>query len=202
VVHLRIESKKDYKLFLMADRVSLGLKNEKPQILPRNERQVIWKFQRLLRKVEYYTNTNKGMIGIRSWFYRQLYFRQQLKLGFNIPTNVFGPGLSIAHIGPIVVNSKAKVGANCRLHICTNIGMAGGNKNAATIGNNVYLGIGSKVIGELAIADGVVIGANSVVTKSILEEDITVAGAPAKKISDNGNPLPKERRGFDIAINL
>lgn len=42
-------------------------------------------------------------------------------------------------------------------------------------------------LGKVVIADDVVIGANTVVTKSILEAGITVAGIPAKKISDTGS---------------
>lgn len=200
---MEIKSKSDYKMFLEADRISLGLINERPQIIPRNERQVIWKFQRLLRKVEFYNNCKKDTFSkLYLKILRQKHFRLQLKLGFNIPLNVFGPGLSIAHIGTIIINSTAKVGANCRLHVGTNIGMSGKDKKAAILGNDVYLGIGSKIIGNISIANGVVVGANSVVTKSIEEKNITIAGIPAKKISQNGNPMAKERRGYNIVSGL
>lgn len=41
------------------------------------------------------------------------------KLGFSIGLNVFGPGLSIAHYGCIVVNSGARIGTNCRIDYFT-----------------------------------------------------------------------------------
>lgn len=59
-----------------------------------------------------------------------------------------------------------------------------GGKYAATIGDNVFIGTGAKIIGDISIANNVVIGANSVVCKSIEEPGITVAGIPAKKISE------------------
>lgn len=63
----------------------------------------------------------------------------------------------------------------------------GGKKTAATIGDNVFIGTGAKIIGDIAIADDCVIGANSVVVKSITEKGITVAGVPAKKVSSNNS---------------
>lgn len=56
-----------------------------------------------------------------------------------------------------------------------------------TIGNNVYLGSGCKVIGAVKVADNVAVGANAVVTKDVLEEGIAVAGIPAKKVSNNNS---------------
>jgi serine O-acetyltransferase len=50
------------------------------------------------------------------------------------------------------------------------------------IGNNVYIGPGSKLFGDITIADNVKIGANSVVNKSILQNGATAVGIPAKII--------------------
>lgn len=58
---------------------------------------------------------------------------------------------------------------------------------------------GCKLIGDIEISDGVVIGAGAVVTKSVSEENAVVGGVPAKIISYSGNPFPIERRGADIA---
>lgn len=54
------------------------------------------------------------------------------------------------------------------------------------------IGSGAKIIGNVKIADNCVIGANSVVIKDFLEEGITIAGVPAKKISnrDSSEYLP------------
>lgn len=123
----------------------------------------------------------------------------QVKTGFGVPINVFGPGFSISHLGPIVINGFSKVGKNCRLHPFTCIGIDGRSNGVATIGDNVYISTGAKIIGEIEIANNVTIAANAVVVKTILEENTTWGGVPAKKISSQGSPFPMDRRGADIA---
>lgn len=54
------------------------------------------------------------------------------------------------------------------------------------MGNNVYIGPGAKLFGRIEIADGIAIGANAVVNKSFLENNISIAGIPAKKIGNMG----------------
>jgi serine O-acetyltransferase len=106
-----------------------------------------------------------------------------LKLGFTIPLNVFGPGLSISHFGTIVINKHAMIGANCRIHPGVCIGGLKGK--APRIGNNVYIGPGAKIFGDITIDDNVAIGANSVVNKDV-PMSVTVAGNPAKIVSEKG----------------
>lgn len=110
-----------------------------------------------------------------------------MKLGFSIPINVFGPGLSIPHYGTIVVNKATQVGKNCRLHEGVNIGATNGSAAAPKIGDNVFIGSGAKIIGDISIADDVAIGANAVVVTSITEKGVTYGGVPAKKISSNNS---------------
>ncbi len=180
-----IKSKQDYKYYLEADRIALGKKSKKPMFFFDE----VWVFQRLLRKVEYYKNCKNSV------FYRPYYYYLYLKfyllslfLGFHIKPNVFGPGLSISHPGTIVVNGSARIGANCRIHVCTVIGTKAGYGDVTPrIGNNVYIGPGAKIFGDIEIADGIAIGANSVVNKSFTEPNIGIAGIPAKKINDKGS---------------
>jgi serine O-acetyltransferase len=102
-------------------------------------------------------------------------------LGFTIAPNVFGPGLSIAHPGTIVVHSDARVGANCRLHVGVVIG-ASHDEHAGvpTIGDDCYIGPGAKLFGAIEIGDRTRIGANAVVNRSFPEGDTTIAGVPAR----------------------
>ena len=51
----------------------------------------------------------------------------------------------------------------------------------------MYIGVGVVIIGDVEIADNIVIGANAVVNKSFLEPGITIAGVPARKISDKSS---------------
>jgi serine O-acetyltransferase len=92
----KINSYLDYLFFLEADRLSLGRNTEKPRIIFDE----IWKFQRLLRKVEYYKNCKKSIFSKLPLFFNYfLFHRLSMKLGFSIPPNCFGPGLAIVHRG-------------------------------------------------------------------------------------------------------
>lgn len=179
-----IKSKKDYFEYLEHDRIALGKNYKRPRIVGDE----IWKFQILLRKCEYYNNCKKGYISkIVKYFNFYRFHKLRLKLGFSIPLNVFGPGLSIAHYGQITVNGNAKIGKNCRIQESVTIGATNGNAEAPIIGDNVFIGSGARIIGELKIGNNIAIGANSVVVKSFNENNITIAGVPAKKISNNGS---------------
>lgn len=181
-----IKSLEDYRYFLKADSIALrknGLSFKK-RIRFFFFPDYIWKFQRILRKYEYYKNTSqnsflkKVILLFVYWQYRRI----SLKMGFSIPANVFGPGLSIAHYGTIIVNHNSKIGANCRLHACVNIGASGGDKNAPKIGDNVYIGPGAKIFGDITIPCNTAIGANSVVNKTIEGEFNILAGIPVRVI--------------------
>ena len=178
-----IRSKKDYVRYLEMDEKSIGIKKSLQTYLFDD----IWKYQKTLRKLEYTLNCSKSVLGkINSIFLKISLMRKGRKLGFSIPPNTVGPGLSLAHAGTIVINSNARIGSNCRLHVCVNIGAdIRDGKLAPKIGNNCYIGPGVKMYGNITIGDNVAIGANSVVNKSF-ESNITIAGVPAKIISQNG----------------
>jgi len=169
----------DYLTYLEADRIALKRDKTLKSLLFDD----IWKFQRLMRKLEYQTNCERGnpLRILTSFRYRTL----GTKLGFSIPINVFGPGLSIAHSGTIVVHDRAKIGANCRLHVCVNIGTQAGKPNdIPQIGDNCYIGPGAKIFGAVILGNNMAIGANAVVNKSFPEGNCTIGGVPAKKISN------------------
>ncbi len=139
-----------------------------------------------MRKLEYAINCGKNPI--RTFCRKILFRKSSVKLGFSISPNTFGPGLSIAHRGTIVVNGGARIGANCRIHVDVNIGTEAGKSDAAPIiGDNCYLGPGAKIFGPIEIGSGTVIGANAVVNKSFPEGDQTLGGIPAKVISQKNS---------------
>lgn len=91
-----------------------------------------------------------------------------------------GPGLTIAHYGYIIVTSNTRIGKNCTLRP----GVVFGKKLTAstggpTVGDNVNIGVGTTIIGDVKIGSNVVIGANSVVTRDV-PDNCVVAGAPAR----------------------
>lgn len=184
-----IYSRKDLKHYLEEDRKALKVSDRFLWI-----RQLIWpneilKFERLLRYTEYYTNNRRGTRGKLLLpvflFYRWKMKTQSIKLGFSIPCNVFGPGLAIAHYGTIVVNGGTRVGAYCRLHAGVNIGTSGGSRKAPLLGDNVYIGPGAILFGDIIIANNVTIGANATVNKSFERENVVIAGTPAKVVKEN-----------------
>lgn len=174
-----IKSKADYVAYLEADRLSMGVgRGFKDHFL--NDR---WNYVRLLRRSEYLHNTRKFILLRLICEVRRR--RLGRLLGYSIPLNVFGPGLAIPHRGDIVVNSYARIGANCRIHVGTNIGTQIGTLDEVpVIGNNCYIGPGAKLYGKIVIGDNVIVGANAVVNKSFPDGNCTVAGVPAKVISD------------------
>lgn len=139
-------------------------------------------FLQALRKVEYLTNCKSAKFRrIRRMIAYRKYQRLSRINGFTIPINTFGPGLSIAHRGTIVVNGAARIGANCRIHVCVNIGTSKDHSvDAPMIGDNVYIRPGAKLFGPIEIADNCVIGANAVVNKSCLIKGATILGVPGK----------------------
>jgi serine O-acetyltransferase len=143
-------------------------------------RHPIIQFQRLLRHVEYLDGRHgifRVIRLIQLWRLKQL----GMKLGFSVPRHVFGPGLSLAHYGSIVVNGTARVGCNARVHSCVNIGE--GHGAAPSIGDNVYLGPGAKLFGAITIGDGAVIGANAVVNRDVPPR-VVVGGVPARVLTE------------------
>lgn len=107
------------------------------------------------------------------------------KYSIDIPLSVeIGSGLLIPHNGPIVINPNAKLGVNCTLHPCTLIGGQRG-KGVPVIGDNVFIGHGAKVIGNVTVSDWTFVCPNTVVVKDT-EEGTTISGIPAKILNYDG----------------
>jgi len=182
-----IQSKIDYLAYLEADRVALGIAKPdahamlKDWLLP----DPVWKFQRLLRRLEYFCNCRHDLVGrLYTYFLKYRFQHQSIRLGFSIPVNVFGPGLAIVHYGTIVVSAQARVGKNCRIHPGVNIGASGGRPEAPQIGDNVYIGPGAIVFGDIRIGNNVAIGANATVNRSFEDDGVLIAGTPARVIKE------------------
>lgn len=113
---------------------------------------MLWKFVRALRICEYHYNAS-DLVG-RFW-----------------------------HYGSVIVNGHAKIGKNCQFHGNNCVGNKGVLDEAAPrLGDNVEIGVGAKIIGDIYIADGVKIGANAVVVKSCYNKGATLVGIPALEV--------------------
>lgn len=187
-----IKNKKDLEFYIEQDRIALkqncnSVSSKIKEFLFPNE---VWKYERLLRYTEYYTNVkcsnpiSEIIYTILKAFYKIRLHKLGVKLGYSIHCNCFGPGLSIPHYGTIVVNSAARIGANCRLHTSVNIGTSAGEKKAPVIGDNVYIGPGAIIFGDIKIANNTTIGANATVNKSVDTEHCVLAGSPAKIVKE------------------
>lgn len=99
------------------------------------------------------------------------------------PAAKIGKGLVIDHGMGVVIGETAEIGDHCLLYQGVTLGGTGKEKGKRhpTIGNNVVVGAGTKVLGAITIGDNVKIGANSVVLHDVPENSIVV-GVPGRVI--------------------
>lgn len=149
-------------------------------LLPFNltEQQVLYRHGNYLRRAEYAYNCHRKLL--QKWYLFRL-LRIQTRYGISIPLNVAEEGFEIVHLGSVIINGKARLGKNCRVHPGVCIGA--NHDKAPQIGENVYIGPGAKVFGDITLADKIQVGANAVVTKSCLKEGAVLAGVPAKEVN-------------------
>lgn len=142
----------------------------------------------LIREYKEFRNVFYYRIGGCTTFLGKLLFRLSKVLykpmdTLFIRTPSIGPGLFIQH-GFATTIGAHKIGENCWINQQVTIGYKG-KDNRPTIGNNVRISCGAKVLGRLTIGDNAVVGANAVVVKNV-PPDCTVAGVPAHVIKRNG----------------
>ena len=177
----RIRTKAQLKEWLAEEcgRYPLNARRLIPYIFQASDRAILRKHTVLLRKTEYYRNTGRRLLA--SLYYLRL-TRMQMKYHLHVPVNCFEKGLNVVHCTPLVMNPNICIGKNCRVmpHVC----IVGDDRSgkAPVIGDNVTLGIGCTVMGDVYLADGITVGAGAVVTKSFYEKGISIAGIPARKL--------------------
>lgn len=90
-----------------------------------------------------------------------------------------GPGLFVGHPYCITINSAAILGKNCNIHKGVTIGQEnrGKRKGTPTIGDNVWIGINSTIVGKIKIGDDVLIAPNTYVNTDVPSHSI-VLGNP------------------------
>jgi serine O-acetyltransferase len=125
-------------------------------------------------------------------------FKFGIQIGYEVE---MGSGFYIGHFGTIIISSSAVVGNNCNISQGVTIGRTnqGERAGAPTIGDNVYIGPGAKVFGNIKIGDNVAIGANAVVTKDV-DPGVVVAGVPARILSNKGSFGYINRTDYDTVL--
>lgn len=180
--HCVIASKKDLQEWLKYERKKYSHITPVFFLFPLTEADAIWKYQRRLRITEYHQNVNHK---IRYFISRIMLYRLQFRYGMKVKPNSCGKGLKIMHAGSVLTNGD--IGEDCAIHVNAAIVSGGRDQGCPSIGNNAIIGTGAVLVGGVRLGNGVAIGANAVVTKSFAEDNIAIAGVPAKKISNNGS---------------
>lgn len=115
-----------------------------------------------------------------SLLYRIAFKFIQIVTGIELPCEAqIGRNFVIDHFGGIIISGYAKFGDNCRIRNGVVVGLRRVDEPCApTIGNNVDIGAGAKVLGPVSIGNNVVIGANAVVICDVPDDSIAI-GVPA-----------------------
>lgn len=148
---------------------------------------MIWKLLSNYRRLQYYREEllrvkglNKLLVKLKIRYYsrKKNYFSE--KCGIEIANNRnIGRRLQLWH-GGVVIN--ADIGDDCAIHGNNILGNKGEKKTSGipTLGNNVDVGVGAVIIGDVKIADNCIIGANAVVTKSFEIPGSVIVGVPGR----------------------
>lgn len=106
------------------------------------------------------------------------------------PGAKLGHGILIDHGSGVVIGETAEVGDNCTIYQGVTLGGTGKDKGKRhpTIGSNVLIGAGAKVLGPLVVADNCKIASNAVLLHN-LEESSTAVGVPARTVRRAGEKL-------------
>ena len=108
--------------------------------------------------------------------------------GIDIPPGAkLGPGLFIDHGMGLVIGETAELGSNVTLYQGVTLGGTGKEKGKRhpTIGNNVVVSSGAKVLGSFKVGDNSKIGSGSVVLKEVPPNSVVV-GVPGRVVTRNG----------------
>lgn len=126
------------------------------------------------------------------WFYSQRMFfiarfvsqLSRFITGIEIhPGAKIGKGLFIDHGMGVVIGETAEIGDNCTIYHGVTLGGTGKDtgKRHPTIGNNVLIGAGAKLLGPFIVGDNARIAANAAVLRAV-EPDTTVTGVPGRAV--------------------
>ncbi|MBR2460308.1 MAG: serine O-acetyltransferase [Clostridia bacterium] len=108
------------------------------------------------------------------------------------PGATIGKGLFIDHGSGVVIGETAELGDNCTLYQGVTLGGTGKDtgKRHPTLGNNVLVGSGAKVLGPFKVGDNSKVAANAVVLKEV-PPNSTAVGIPARIVRSGGVRMPQ-----------
>lgn len=141
----------------------------------------------VFRFVQYSRNLYKKskIIGIIPCIISYIFqYQSRLLHHVNIDSNAqIGPGFYILHASSIFIGANVKIGSNCNIHHNITIGqrVASGDRGVPVIGNDVWIGTGVIMSGDITIGDNSTISSGCVLSKSVPEKSL-VAGNPGRII--------------------
>lgn len=166
---------------------SIGYKGSVHAFFTQCEVGKIYRYIQYLRFDEYYTNKREKntLDKICGAYFRMRHNKLGVQLGMSIPINTFGKGLLVYHSQGIIVHRDSRCGNNCKLHGLNCIGNSGTEKNCGypQVGNNLDLGVGAKIIGNIRLGNNIKIGSNAVACKTCVMDNAVLIGIPAKPLS-------------------
>ena len=178
-----IKSKEDLAYYLAEDRKHYNAAPTWKEKLVQSDIYYIWTFLTELRRVEYLTNTCKGIWGRIMLKYHSIKLdRLRHKTQLYIYPNVCGPGLYIPHLGYMLISAQAEIGCNCTIRpgtlIASNLGSNNAKLRKVIVGDNVEFSAGCKILCK-KIGNNVSVGPNAVVSKNVPDNSI-VMGNPGE----------------------
>ena len=130
---------------------------------------------------------------VAHYFYQKKFYflallvssRARRKTGIDIhPGARIGKNLFIDHGMGVVIGETCKIGNNVIIYQGVTLGATGNEKKFKrhpNIGNNVIIGSGAKVLGDISVGDNAKVGAGAVVLRDV-KRNTTVVGIPAKRV--------------------
>ena len=140
-------------------------------------------FQHRLRYMVYFRKAQATNNKLLKLFYEFKLYRLCRKYGIEIKTQTkIGPGFVMAHPYNITVSPFAEIGSNVNMMKGSTLGLSSGKKpGAPKLGDCVFVGINSTVLGGVTIGDDVMIAPNTFVNQDVPSHSIVI-GNPCKII--------------------
>lgn len=148
-----------------------------------------FRFTFYLRKVSFYSRISRSY-GIFAYLYNRLWFAHyRIRYGFDVsPSTKIGPGFFIGHFGTVIISPYAVLGKNVNVAPGVVVGATsrGTRLGAPIIGDRVWLGCNSVVVGKITIGDDALIAPGAYVNFDVPPKAV-VLGNPGKIVAETGS---------------
>lgn len=132
--------------------------------------------------------------GLARWVSQHAKFKTGIEIH---PGAKIGKGLFIDHGSGVVIGETAEIGDYCTLYQGVTLGGTGKDKGKRhpTLGNNVMVGAGAKILGPFKVGDNAKVGANALVLSEV-PPNATAVGVPARVVRLNGERVRSSKSHY------